>query len=180
MGCVTTQIWSIINNSSENICCYTVYHKYDSYSQLCSKCRKHRPAHAKHVNKWIVLRDVFASSARIKSLFWISKFENITCQTFFLYLYNLYNWLWLRTSPSKLRAQILFRFIVQKLKIDVAKIPRSWTTAQHEKPGWGGSNLSSLLFTYPSHWYFTKTCEIILNIIYYRKDIQNLPHIVFW
>lgn len=85
-----------------------------------------------------------------------------------------------RTSPSKLRAQILFRFIVQKLKIDVAKIPRSWTTAQHEKPGWGGSNLSSLLFTYPSHWYFTKTCEIILNIIYYRKDIQNLPHIVFW
>lgn len=98
MGCVTTQIWSIINNSSENICCYTVYHKYDSYSQLCSKCRKHRPAHAKYVNKWIVLRDVFASSARIKSLFWISKFENITCQTFFLYLYNLYNWLWMTTK----------------------------------------------------------------------------------
>ena len=90
-----TQIWSTINNSSENIFCYIVYYKYNPYSQLCSKCLKHCLAHDKHLNKWMLLRDVFASSTLINSLFWISKFENITCQTLFLYLYN---WLWMTTK----------------------------------------------------------------------------------
>lgn len=133
MGCVTTQIWSIINNSSENICCYIVYYKYDSYSQLCSKCRKHRPAHDKHVNKWIVLRDVFASSARIKSLFWISKFENITCQTFFLYLYNLYNWLWMTTKILLCIREFLllsFSWNLPWLKIHLYYIHLDWKSWQ--------------------------------------------------
>ena len=92
MVCVTTQTWSIINNSSENIFCYIVYYKYNSYSQLHSKCLKHRPAHDKHLNKWMVLRDIFASSAWKNHSSEYPSLRISHVKTLFLYLNTLYNY----------------------------------------------------------------------------------------
>lgn len=88
-------------NSSENIIFYVTIITNDPYSQLYSSCLKHYLAHDKHLisicwmNKWMLLKDILIFSVLIKSLFWISMFENFTSQIFFLYLYN---WLWLTTK----------------------------------------------------------------------------------